>query len=78
MILIYLSFPETSHPGSLGIEKVVRRRRFHIAWVNPLSSLWLVRSPNVFATVGAFDILCTGFKLIDYAVDGCFESCARQ
>ncbi|KAJ8582146.1 MFS general substrate transporter [Rhizopogon salebrosus TDB-379] len=51
MILIYLSFPETSHPGSLGIEKVVRMRRFHIAWVNPLSSLWLVRSPNVFATM---------------------------
>ncbi|KAJ8588644.1 MFS general substrate transporter [Rhizopogon salebrosus TDB-379] len=50
MLLIYISFPETSHPGTTGIEKVTLRRRFHIAWVNPLSSLWLLRSPHLFAT----------------------------
>jgi len=54
MFLIYLSFPETSHPGTMGIEKVARKRRFHIVWVNPLSSLWLLRSPNLLATVSAF------------------------
>jgi predicted MFS family arabinose efflux permease len=54
MFLIYLSLPETSHPGTTGIEKVARRRRLHIAWVNPLSSLWLIRSPNLFVTVSGF------------------------
>ncbi|OAX32955.1 MFS general substrate transporter [Rhizopogon vinicolor AM-OR11-026] len=51
MLLISLSLPETSHPGAMGIEKVTQERRFHIAWVNPLSSLWLLRSPNLLATV---------------------------
>ncbi|KAG1749493.1 MFS general substrate transporter [Suillus lakei] len=51
MLLIYLSFPETSHPGTLGINKLTRRRWFHITWVNPLSSLWLLRSPNLFAVM---------------------------
>ncbi|OJA13086.1 hypothetical protein AZE42_09239 [Rhizopogon vesiculosus] len=50
ILLIYLSLPETSHPGAMGIEKVTPKRRFHIAWVNPLSSLWLLRSPNLLAT----------------------------
>ncbi|KAG1899963.1 major facilitator superfamily domain-containing protein [Suillus fuscotomentosus] len=49
MLFIYLSFPETSHPGTLGIDKLPSRRRIHIKWINPLSSLWLLRSPNLFA-----------------------------
>ncbi|KAG1884726.1 major facilitator superfamily domain-containing protein [Suillus subluteus] len=53
LLLIYLSFPETSHPGTLGIDKVTRRRWIHITWVNPLSSLWLLRSPNLFAVMFA-------------------------
>ncbi|KAG2040360.1 major facilitator superfamily domain-containing protein [Suillus americanus] len=53
MLLIYLSFPETSHPGTLGIDKVTRRRWIHITRVNPLSSLWLLRSPNLFAVMFA-------------------------
>ncbi|KAG2040350.1 major facilitator superfamily domain-containing protein [Suillus americanus] len=53
MILIYLSFPETSHPGTLGIDKVTRRGWIHITWVNPLSSLWLLRSPNLLAVIFA-------------------------
>ncbi|OJA12283.1 hypothetical protein AZE42_11056 [Rhizopogon vesiculosus] len=57
MLLIYISFPETSHPGTIGIEKVTRRRRFHISWVNPLSSLWLLRSPNLFATTLASSLV---------------------
>ncbi|KAG1862669.1 major facilitator superfamily domain-containing protein [Suillus subluteus] len=53
MLLVYFSFPETSHPGTLGIDKVARRRWIHITWVNPLSSLWLLRSPNLFAVMFA-------------------------
>jgi hypothetical protein len=54
MLFIYLSFPETSHPGTLGIDKLPSRRRIHIKWINPLNSLWLLRSPNLFAVVSAF------------------------
>ncbi|KAG2139137.1 major facilitator superfamily domain-containing protein [Suillus bovinus] len=46
LLLVYISFPETSHPGTLGIDKLKHRRRIHITWVNPLSSLWMLRSPN--------------------------------
>ncbi|KAG1862681.1 major facilitator superfamily domain-containing protein [Suillus subluteus] len=49
LFLVYFSFPETSHPGTLSIDKLKRRRWIHITWVNPLSSLWLLWSPNLFA-----------------------------
>ncbi|KAJ8588637.1 MFS general substrate transporter [Rhizopogon salebrosus TDB-379] len=57
MFLIYFFLPETSHPGTMGIDKVLRKRRFHIAWVNPLSSLLLLRSPNLFATMLASSLV---------------------
>ncbi|KAG2066503.1 MFS general substrate transporter [Suillus decipiens] len=53
MLLVYLSLPETSHPSTLGIDKLTRRRLIHITWVNPLGSLWLLRSPNLFAVMFA-------------------------
>ncbi|KAG1768300.1 major facilitator superfamily domain-containing protein [Suillus occidentalis] len=65
MLLLYLSFPETSHPGTLGIDKVTRRKRIHISWVNPLSSLWLLRSPNLFAVMFASSlVLISDFVLL--------------
>ncbi|KAG1867159.1 major facilitator superfamily domain-containing protein [Suillus subalutaceus] len=57
MLLLYLSFPETSHPGTLGIDKIRRRRWIHITWVNPLRSLWLLRSPNLFAIMLASSLV---------------------
>ncbi|KAG1819857.1 major facilitator superfamily domain-containing protein [Suillus subaureus] len=63
--LVYLFFPETSHPGTLGIDKLKRRRWIHITWVNPLSSLWLLRSPNLFAVMLASTlVLITDFVLL--------------
>ncbi|KAG1862640.1 major facilitator superfamily domain-containing protein [Suillus subluteus] len=65
MLLLYLSFPETSHPGTLGIDKIRRRRWVHIAWVNPLRSLWLLRSPNLFAVMLASSlVLISDFVLL--------------
>ncbi|KAG1778318.1 major facilitator superfamily domain-containing protein [Suillus placidus] len=65
MLLIYLSFPETSHPGTLGIDKVTRRRWIHITWINPLSSLWLLCSPNLFAVMLASAlVLISGYVLM--------------
>ncbi|KAG1731238.1 major facilitator superfamily domain-containing protein [Suillus paluster] len=57
MLLVYLTFPETSHPGTLGIDKLTRRRWIHITWVNPLGSLWLLRSPNLFAVMLASSLV---------------------
>ncbi|KAG2139128.1 major facilitator superfamily domain-containing protein [Suillus bovinus] len=53
MLFIYLSFPETSHPGTLGIDKLPSRGWIHITRINPLRSLWLLRSPNLFAVMFA-------------------------
>ncbi|KAG2346691.1 MFS general substrate transporter [Suillus weaverae] len=65
LLLVYLSFPETSHPGTLGIDKLKRRRWIHITWVNPLSSLWLLRSPNLFAVMLASTlVLITDYVLL--------------
>ncbi|KAG2098539.1 major facilitator superfamily domain-containing protein [Suillus cothurnatus] len=65
LFLVYLSFPETSHPGTLGIDKLTRKRWIHITWVNPLSSLWLLRSPNLFAVMIASTlVLLTDFVLL--------------
>ncbi|KAG1884699.1 major facilitator superfamily domain-containing protein [Suillus subluteus] len=65
MLLLYLSFPETSHPGTLGIDKIRRRRWVHIAWVNPLRSLWLLRSPNLFGVMLASSlVLISDFVLL--------------
>ncbi|KAJ8588635.1 MFS general substrate transporter [Rhizopogon salebrosus TDB-379] len=65
MLLIHVSFQDTNHPGTMGIDKVARRRRFHIAWVNPLGSLWLLRSPNLFAMMLASSLMTfSGFVLL--------------
>ncbi|KAG1802562.1 MFS general substrate transporter [Suillus subaureus] len=65
MLLLYLSFPETSHPGTLGIDKLKHRRWIHITWINPLRSLWLLRSPNLFAVMLAASlVLISDFVLL--------------
>ncbi|KAG2073410.1 MFS general substrate transporter [Suillus decipiens] len=65
LLLIYVSFPETSHPGTLGIDKITHKRWIHITWVNPLSSLWLLRSPNLFAvTLASTLMLFTDYVLL--------------
>ncbi|KAF7974237.1 hypothetical protein HWV62_13122 [Athelia sp. TMB] len=61
---VYFFLPETSRPGTRGVDKlhgsigvkgetVGTLRRNGIVWVNPLASLWLLRSPNLFAVVRA-------------------------
>ncbi|KAG1721025.1 hypothetical protein EDB19DRAFT_1774591 [Suillus lakei] len=67
MLLVYLSFPETSHPGTLGIDKLMRRRWIHITWVNPLSSLWLLRSPNLFAVMLTSALVLISILLVPMA-----------
>lgn len=47
-----LAFPETSHPGTLGIDKQPSlSRRWLPVFVNPLTPLGLLRSPNLLVAV---------------------------
>ncbi|KIK37204.1 hypothetical protein CY34DRAFT_810551 [Suillus luteus UH-Slu-Lm8-n1] len=67
MLLIYFSLPETSHPGTLGIDKLPLRtqRWINITWINPLNSLWLLCSPNLFAVMLASALVLTsGYVLL--------------
>jgi len=55
--MIYCWFPETSQPGSRGIDKMRAESggnsKDHSYIINPLRPLLLLRSPNLFLIVGA-------------------------
>ncbi|GLB35683.1 putative sugar (and other) transporter [Lyophyllum shimeji] len=63
-ICMLLFFPETSHPGMRGMDKVsTGSSRF--VFVNPLKPLALLRSPNLFAVaIAGFTVLLTNFVLL--------------
>ncbi|KIK92690.1 hypothetical protein PAXRUDRAFT_560563 [Paxillus rubicundulus Ve08.2h10] len=48
MVLIHMFLPETAHPHTRGVDKMGYSRRT-VVWVNPFSSLGLLRSPNIMA-----------------------------
>lgn len=55
-----LLLPETSHPGTLGMDEsedsestAVGERRYKWVWLNPFSCIWLLRSPNLLFVVCA-------------------------
>lgn len=54
-------FPETSHPGSRGADKVLREGGVCPRWrpviLNPFSQLDMLRSPSILAVVGASRLL---------------------
>ncbi|KIJ12566.1 Drug:H+ antiporter-1 family protein [Paxillus involutus ATCC 200175] len=58
MLLIHIFLPETAHPNTRGVDKLVRSRKM-VVWVNPFSSLGLLRSPNLMAVT-----LANGFVLV--------------
>ena len=49
-LLMYAGMPETSHPGTRGIDKEFGGR-FKWVWLNPFKCLWYMRSPNLLALV---------------------------
>ncbi|KAJ7030400.1 MFS general substrate transporter [Mycena alexandri] len=66
-VFILLLLPETSHPGTRGVEKLIREsngtKRY--AFVNPLKSLSLLRSPNLLAvTIAAWMNLLAEYVLL--------------
>ncbi len=62
--IIWFYFPETSHPGARGIDKLRREAESgaRIRWtsyvVNPFSPLGLLRAPNIVVVVSLlyFDV----------------------
>ena len=49
-LLMYFGMPETSHPGTRGIDKMFGGKSKWV-WLNPFKCLWFMRSPNLFALV---------------------------
>ncbi|KAG1846603.1 major facilitator superfamily domain-containing protein [Suillus subalutaceus] len=78
MVLIYLSFPETSHPQSGEIRKLAALSNhpqlgetrkltlpFNFVLINPFNSLWLLRSPNIMAvTLANASAMVTDYVLL--------------
>jgi hypothetical protein len=52
---IYFLFPETSQPGARGIDKMKAANEIDSSktfiFINPLQSLWLLRSPVMLSVV---------------------------
>ncbi|KAJ7127020.1 major facilitator superfamily domain-containing protein [Mycena epipterygia] len=80
-LFVYLGMlallPETSHPGTMGMDKVEPdrelagshehqpRRKFKWVWLNPFSCLWLLRSPNLLlVTIAGATVLYTDYALL--------------
>jgi len=49
-VLMYVGMPETSHPGTRGVDKQFGGE-FKWVWLNPFKCLWFMRSPNLLALV---------------------------
>jgi len=63
-VYMWLFFPETSHPGTRGVDKLPEGSS-RLVFVNPLKPLALLRSPNLFAVAfTGFTVLLTNFVLL--------------
>lgn len=55
LFFIFWSFPETSHPGTMGIDEFKKRGGVHPKGrpilLNPFKQLLYLRGPNILATV---------------------------
>jgi len=70
-VAILLFLPETSHPGTRGIDKLVTElvesgasSSRMIVFVNPFKALTLMRSPNLMVVVSALESLNCLYYLI--------------
>lgn len=59
-VSMYAAFPETSHPGALGVDRLTaeQREKRGPVLLNPFASLALLRSPNLAAVVSVHSYLC--------------------
>jgi len=54
-VLMYVGMPETSHPGTRGVDKQFDGE-FKWVWLNPFRCLWFMRSPNLLAMVSPYQV----------------------
>lgn len=48
LLATFFTLPETSHPGARGVDKMIEAEgRSTWVWLNPFSSLKLLKSPNI-------------------------------
>ncbi|OCH87265.1 MFS general substrate transporter [Obba rivulosa] len=65
LVAVALFLPETSHPGTRGVDKVAETGRRTWVWLNPFRCLALLRAPTMAAiTVVAICVLLTDFVLL--------------
>jgi len=48
VLLLFFFLPETTHPGTRGIDKIQGQEKAFV-WINPFSCLAFLRSPNIMA-----------------------------
>ncbi|EKM83282.1 hypothetical protein AGABI1DRAFT_69563 [Agaricus bisporus var. burnettii JB137-S8] len=68
-ICVLFCFPETSYPGSRGVDQYEREGGVHPSWrpiiLNPFSQLGMLRSPSILAvSLGSFLVLQCDFVLL--------------
>ncbi|KAF9009715.1 major facilitator superfamily domain-containing protein [Cyathus striatus] len=68
-IFMLLFLPETSHPGSREVDKLVTTGKHIPRWrpvlLNPLRPLWLLRSPNLLlVSISGYLVLLTDYVLL--------------
>ncbi|KAF9235271.1 MFS general substrate transporter, partial [Melanogaster broomeanus] len=64
-LLIYFSFPETSHLHHEDVTESTAHKGARLVWINPFKCLGLLRSPNIFAiTLHSAFALLTDFVLL--------------
>ncbi|KAF8519615.1 MFS general substrate transporter [Hysterangium stoloniferum] len=72
LILIATFLPETSHPGTRGIDllyendsfKPVKRRKWRWVWLSPFTSLKLLRGPTIFFVASAATLSLSSFFVL--------------
>jgi hypothetical protein len=66
--IIYFFFPETIQPGATGIDKMKAANEIDsptpFIFINPLTSLWLLRSPSLLLTVRFLRYVVVGSEQI--------------
>lgn len=55
LLVVVLFLPETSHPGSRGVDKSNTRG---LVWLNFFKSFWILQSPNIMSMVRPISFVC--------------------
>lgn len=84
-LAVFFGLPETSHPKTRGIDKLHEVKHPEgnesklslrkLVWVNPLASLWLLRSPNLLAVVSGVKLIYEAWLMRGFGVESSWDDC---